>query len=266
MEHIATHLQSSQQAEQQEAFDDIKLTEEEAAEVLRLAREKKAARLREQAYWENVSKARELIKFTAEGLFDHAKKHIEIDEHNEVVVKMMCMYFTGDRRFESVNPRYSLLKGLYIFGNPGVGKTFLMQMFSQNQMKSYSLVSARSIEAEYSTAKKDTEQGGETSISYYSHLISIPMNGNPYGHTQLGLCIDDIGTESIGKYFGKEKNVITEIILNRYDNGLPRNMSHVTTNLTTAEVEERYGTRVRDRMREMFNLIEFKPDTPSRRK
>jgi DNA replication protein DnaC len=266
MQHIAQHLQSSPQEDQLENFDDIELTQEEQAEVLRVARAKKNARLREQAYWENVNKARELVKFNAEGLFEHAKKHIEIDEHNEVIVKTICMYFTGDKRFEGINSRYSLLKGLYIFGNPGVGKTFLMQMFSQNQVQSYSMVSARTIETEFSKASKNSDEGGETSISYYSHIISTPINGNPYGHTNLGLCIDDIGTETLGKHFGKEKNVITEVILNRYDNGLPRNMTHVTTNLTTKEVEERYGTRVRDRMREMFNLIEFKPDTPSRRK
>lgn len=265
MEHISTHLQSSPQEEQLENFDNIQLTEAEVTEILTSAREKKVAKIREAAYWEKVSKAREKVIFTAEGLYEHAKKTIEIDEHNEWIVKALCMYFTGDKRFDELRG-FSLKKGLYLFGNPGVGKTFLMQMFSQNQIQSYSVVSARTIEAEYSSAKKDTETGGETSISYYSHIINIPMNGNPYGHTSLGLCIDDIGTETMGKHFGKEKNVITEVILNRYDNGLPSRMTHVTTNLTANEMEDRYGSRVRDRMREMFNVLEFKVDSPSRRK
>lgn len=267
MEHISQALQSSLQESQPENSEPIELTEEEAAAALNAAKEKKNAKIREVAYWEKVNKARELVMFNAETLFQRAEKMIEVDEHNAWIVKALCMYFTGDKRFEDLR-NFSLMKGIYLFGNPGVGKTFLMQMFSQNQISSYSMVSARTIEAEFSKAKttKDSDEGGETEINYYSHIIEVPMNGNPYGHTRLGLCIDDIGTESMGKHYGKEKNVITEVILNRYDNGLPHKMTHVTTNLTADEIEQRYGSRVRDRMREMFNLLEFKSDTPSRRK
>jgi len=267
MEHISQALQSSLQESQPENSEPIELTEEEAAEALNTAKERKNARLREVAYWEKVNKSREYRLFNAESLFEFAKKSIEIDDHNEWIVKMLCSYFTGDKRFEDVG-NYSLQKGIYLFGNPGVGKTFLMQMFSQNQIASYSMVSARTIEAEFSKAKttKDSDEGGETEISYYSHIIEIPMNGNPYGHERLGLCIDDIGTETMGKHYGKEKNVITEVILNRYDNRLAHKMTHVTTNLNAEEIEQRYGSRVRDRMREMFNILEFKTDSPSRRK
>jgi len=33
--------------------------------------------------------------------------------------------------------------------------------------------------------------------------------------------------------------------------------THITTNLNGDEIEEMYGTRVRSRMREQFNLIAF---------
>ena len=265
MEHISQQLQSSTETGALESFSEIELTSEEQEEAIRKAREKKYYKIREQEYWENVARSREKIIFNPEGLFEHAKKTIEVDEHNERIVKLLCSYFTGDKRFEQIN-NFSLRKGIYLFGNPGVGKTFLMQMFSQNQMQSYSLVSARTIEAEFSSAKKNSEEGGEMSINYYSNIITIPMNSNPYGHNNLGICIDDIGTETMGKFYGKEKNVITEVILNRYDNGLPHHLTHVTTNLTADEVEQRYGSRARDRMREMFNVIEFKIESPSRRK
>lgn len=258
---IAQHLPSSQPESEQEPFNEIKLTDEETAEALRKARENKYYRLKEAAYWENVAKSREMVKFTAEQLFEHAKKRIDVDPDNEWIVKALCLYFTGDSRFENLSPSFSLRKGLYLFGGVGVGKTFLMELFFQNQVQSYTVISARKIESEFGQ-----KEGGEAALSYYSHIIQVPMNGNPYGHTSIGLCIDDIGTESEGKHFGKSKNVITEIILNRYDNRLAGNLTHVTTNLTADEVEQFYGTRVRDRMREMFNLIEFNENAKSRRK
>lgn len=260
MEHIATQLPSSNAESSPESFSTIELTEQEQAEALRLGREAKYYRLREQAYWENVGKARELVKFTADQLYDKAAKLITIDSNNEWIVKALCLYFTGDKRFENLKPSYSLHKGLYLFGSVGVGKTFLMELFFQNQVQSFTVVSARQIEADY--AEKD---GGDTSLVYYSQPIQIPVNGNPYGQRSLGICIDDIGTENDGKHFGKVKNVITEVMLNRYDNRLPGNMTHVTTNLNTEEIEQRYGTRVLDRMREMFNLLAFNVEAPSRR-
>lgn len=261
MGHISSQVQSLPEEKSLELYSEIELSAEEQEEALRVAREKKHYVQKEFAYWERVNKSREMVLFTAEALFEKAKAAITIDEDNEWIVKALCLYFTNDKRFEDLNSSYSLKKGIYLFGNVGVGKTFLMELFFQNQHQSYTVISARTIESEFGE-----KEGGEAALSFYSNIIQIPMNGNPYGHGNIGLCIDDIGTESDGKHYGKTKNVITEVILNRYDNRLPGNMTHVTTNLTATEIEERYGTRARDRMREMFNLISFKKESPSRRK
>jgi hypothetical protein len=42
--------------------------------------------------------------------------------------------------------------------------------------------------------------------------------------------------------------------------------THATTNLNAGELEERYGSRVRSRMRELFNLISFDEKTIDKRK
>ena len=80
----------------------------------------------------------------------------------------------------------------------------------------------------------------------------------------------------MGKNFGVDSNVIGEILLSRYElftrnpelvsrsysknptakKGKPI-VTHGTTNLNADEIEERYGNRVRSRMRELFNLIAF---------
>ena len=57
--------------------------------------------------------------------------------------------------------------------------------------------------------------------------------------------------------YGDRINLMEELMLDRYDNKIPFDQTHITTNLTVDEIESRYGTRVRSRMREMFNLIEL---------
>ena len=41
--------------------------------------------------------------------------------------------------------------------------------------------------------------------------------------------------------------------------------THATTNLNAQEMEERYGNRVRSRMRELFNLIAFDKESRDKR-
>lgn len=87
-------------------------------------------------------------------------------------------------------------------------------------------------------------------------------------------CFDDLGIEPIGRHYGKDCNVMGEILLSRYDHyketlppprGSWRGITHATTNLNAQELEERYGNRVRSRMREMFNLIAFDKESKDKR-
>ena len=58
-----------------------------------------------------------------------------------------------------------------------------------------------------------------------------------------------------------------EILLSRYDLFLKHKVkTYVTTNLNAQELEERYGNRVRSRMRQLFNLIAFDQDVSDKRK
>lgn len=51
---------------------------------------------------------------------------------------------------------------------------------------------------------------------------------------------------------------MAEILLSRYDMHISRRIqTHITTNLSASEIEAQYGTRVRSRMRELFNLIAY---------
>lgn len=78
-----------------------------------------------------------------------------------------------------------------------------------------------------------------------------------YGDNRF-YCFDDLGIEPIGRFFGKDCNVMGEVLLSHHDLYLKyRFKTHCTTNLNAQELEEYYGNRVRSRMRQLFNLIAF---------
>ena len=61
-------------------------------------------------------------------------------------------------------------------------------------------------------------------------------------------------------------NVMGEVLLSRYDLFINHKVkTHITTNLNAQELEDRYGNRVRSRMREMMNLLAFDSSTIDKR-
>lgn len=237
-----------------EQYTEVELSEQETIEALRIAREKKFYHLREIEYKKSLAKSLEPAKFSATELYQYFSLQYTIDEANKEIVAQLCLYFSGDTRFKG-----DLTKGLILFGGVGVGKTSLIKFFMRNQIHSYRVISCREIETEFA-------QTGDVAIDYFSTNPTIPNNSNPFGHQVIGFCFDDIGTESNSKYYGKEKNVIAEILLNRYDNNLPKQSTHITTNLSVDEIKNVYGSRVTDRIKEMMNIIQFDKDCKSRRK
>lgn len=69
------------------------------------------------------------------------------------------------------------------------------------------------------------------------------------------LLLDDIGVEQADiKFYGNVIQPFVKIVEERYDRRLPL---VVSTNLTSAEIEERYGHRTLDRIREMSVGIKY---------
>ena len=165
-------------------------------------------------------------------------KNFKIYEEDEVVLYKLCIYFIRD--FDAcaklnIDPN----KGILLSGPVGCGKTSLMKLLRHivPHQKSYELIPARNITFAFNNI-------GYKTIQEYG-------NSNFY-------CFDDLGVETTGRHFGKDCNVMGEILLSRYDLFLQRKIrTHATTNLNAQELEERYGNRVRSRMRQLFNLIAF---------
>lgn len=240
-----------------ESFNHIELEEDEIEEALRKGREEKHYRLKRIEYSQKISTKKVYPKYTWTEVRGFYANEFDIDSENEKEVDLLCQYFTNDPEFEQEGRKLS--KGICIFGGVGIGKSTLMNLFSKNQQQSYVMKMCRAVEDEYA-------QEGDKILKGYGLPRHPAMNSDPFGHQVLGMCFDDLGTEPVSKYYGKECEVMAEIILNRYDNQIAFNLTHITTNLSPDKIRERYGTRVTDRMREMFNMIKFNPSAKSRRK
>lgn len=73
--------------------------------------------------------------------------------------------------------------------------------------------------------------------------------------TQELLFVDDIGTEPVNlKIYGNEFSPITELLYTRYDR---QSWTVITSNLSDSQIKDRYGDRIDDRLREMFDRMYF---------
>jgi DNA replication protein DnaC len=73
------------------------------------------------------------------------------------------------------------------------------------------------------------------------------------------LCLDDIGTEQpIVNSFGTKYDPISELLQFRYDSWeFKRLRTYITTNLDSQMRVKRYGQRLNDRFKKMFNILTF---------
>lgn len=260
-------------------YVDVELTEQEIDDVLYAAKKEKFYKLeqiqKKQQYEEMMDElkrpysAKELqtfvLKRARKEIFDENHQIVWTDE-TKMIFEALCYYFTNDIGFESLHERFKtighgwkLKKGLLLMGNVGTGKTKIMEMFTRNKRQSYIIKSCTDIASQYASAgSKVKETTAVDVLNMYSGVAPCYNTPVYFLQKELGYCFDDLGTESVKKNFGNQLNVMEDILQNRYKNTmLPYHFTHITTNLTADEIEQTYGFRVRDRMREMFNVIEF---------
>ena len=175
------------------------------------------------------------FEFRGKQLFHPNFKLFQTDK---ILLLKLCAYFLNDqslcRKFK-IDPN----KGLLLTGPVGCGKTSFMRLMTQiaHPKRTFEVIPARNLTFEFSN------QGFSVIEKYGNHK---------------SLCFDDLGVEPNARHFGTECNVMGEVVLSRYDLFINHKVkTHVTTNLNAQELEDRYGNRVRSRMREMFNLIAF---------
>jgi len=175
---------------------------------------------------------------------DRAKVLIPDFKKTEIY-DILAEYFARSDKFTARG--YDLNKGLLIVGDVGTGKTAAFEVFRELLRCSdrfFNMVSCRQIIRDYTTegAKVLNKYGRDSITTVY---------------------FDDLGLEEVNvKMYGNNANVMSEIMLDRYENFKRKGVkTYATSNLGAKEFSEIYGERMRDRMREMFNFIPVKGES-----
>tara|TARA_R110002049_G_scaffold277220_1_gene455678 strand:- start:10621 stop:11277 length:657 start_codon:yes stop_codon:yes gene_type:complete len=187
-----------------------------------------------------------LIYLDAKGKLLFGKDFRIYDEDREIILKL-CHYFIRDKANCEKN-EIDIDKGILLSGPVGCGKTSLMILLKYivPTQKPYILIPSRNI------------------VFGFNHIGYKTIED--YGCRQF-FCFDDLGIEPIGRHYGKDCNVLGEILLSRHELFINHHIkTHATTNLNAEELEDLYGNRVRSRMRQLFNLLAFDQDTSDKRK
>lgn len=180
--------------------------------------------------------------------------HFTLHPNDIEIIQKLLIYFFQD--YQAMNHyNFNPKKGMLLSGPIGCGKTSLITLIRSllPTPQRFGIVSCREITFNF------IKDGYEVIQNYSANAY------NPY-HKPHTTCFDDLGAESTLKYYGNQCNVMGEILLSRYDHFISSQMlTHATTNLSATELENYYGSRVRSRMREMFNLIAFDSNASDKR-
>lgn len=187
------------------------------------------------------------------------RRKFEIDEHNKQVLRFLLLYFNECPLAEEVFPGrgYKLHKNIMIQGGVGVGKTMLMQIFSEylkltNNPRYFHNVSVTQMVNHYSI-HNDID----------SYLYNIKETRSFQGRP-VNLCLNDIGVETRPFYGIDTTQIVHDFLHARNEiwsnhSECDGRFAHLTTNLTTDQLKELFNAkdsygRVVDRFK-TYNII-----------
>lgn len=160
-------------------------------------------------------------------------KKLIVNDDTKKLITAICFFLSNDARFET-ELGFSFQKGLLIRGISGLGKTHILKCVEKNELNPILILSMIEITDEIKSE-------GE---------FEIRMNGNKL------IYLDDVGTEEpTVNHFGTKISFFKNFIENYYLRNRIYNKLIISTNNNFAEIEQKYGFRVRSRMKDMFNVI-----------
>ncbi|MGD1892718.1 MAG: ATPase [Cyclobacteriaceae bacterium] len=187
-----------------------------------------------------------------------------VNEINKPFIHKLLVYFSANTAMcqtLNIDPK----RGLLLMGPVGCGKTTLLKLSAAFLAQPrFRIVTTRLISQQF------MKDGASALLRYGSESYRVKHLG--YGPVlqldqPITYCLDDVGTESPVNHFGNPCNVVTEVVLERYDQFVARGLvTHLTTNLDAQAFTQRYHHRVRSRLRAMCNLIAFPSDAQDLRR
>lgn len=179
-------------------------------------------------------------------------RNFEVDENNAKVLSFLLYYFNGCLLAEKVFPNedYKIHKNLLLVGEPGTGKTMLMQIFSDylrltrnpNRFQNLSVTQMMNY----------YKMNGHIDLYSYNEGQSKGFKPEPFN-----ICLNDIGleTENQKSYGTSLDSVIDEFLYARYEIYQQFGKKyHITSNLSIADFKRRFEGRLIDRFKS-FNVI-----------
>lgn len=187
-----------------------------------------------------------------------APQHREFvtDDNNRLVIRFLLYYFNNCKLAEEVFPGrgYKLHKNIMLMGGPGVGKTLLMQCFSEylRRIKSPRFFHNLSVTqmVNYYTIHNNLDR-----YTFYEEK-SVGFMPQPEN-----VCLNDVGLNDDKVFYGMNTAVLTdEFLLARNDIWAGwEKFAHITTNLDEEALKKRFMTgdkygRIVDRFK-TYNVI-----------
>lgn len=164
------------------------------------------------------------------------RRQFVIDDYNRDIIRFLLYYFNGCSLAEDVFPGrgYKLHKNVMLQGGVGVGKTLLMQIFSEYLMR------IRSPRFFYNLSVTQM-------VNYYTlhnNLDRFTFNeeeNKGFQCTPVNICLNDIGIQD-KTFFGMDTGLLTDEFLHARNEIWTQygKCAHLTTNLDDKALRKRF--------------------------